>query len=281
MRPMNHWPEHPTPPAEPPAGLWTTWSRREILGLFFTLLLGNVFFQVVAYQAVGGMAWPLACGALLGVVLPMVVLARLRHLDLRRDFFLDRPPLRVLAGSALLAVTTLVPTSLLAELSLRLTPADPEAVARLQEELPSGRWEVALAILAVVLLGPLAEEILFRGILHRLAATVWGPGAAAAVSALVFAILHGQAWLVFGLIGIGLVLAFVFEATRSVTACWLTHAVHNAISLGLMMHQGVLPLEPSPLTSADWLWGAGSLAAAVLVMRYLLAQRPAPASGNP
>lgn len=281
MRPMNAWPEHPTPRAEPPAGLWTSWSRREVLGLFFMLLLGNFFFQIVAYRAAGGMAWPLACGALLGVVLPVVLLARVRGLSLRRDFFLDRPPLMTLLASALLAFTTLAPTSLLAELSLRLTPADPEAVARLQEELPSGGWEIALALLAVVLLGPLAEEILFRGLLHRLAASVWGPWSAAAVSSLIFAILHGQAWIIFGLIGVGLALAFVFQATGSVTACWVTHAVHNGISLGLMIRQGVPSLEPAPITPTDWLWGAGSLLAALLVMRYLLARRPVPAGGSP
>ena len=45
--------------------------------------------------------------------------------------------------------------------------------------------------------------------------------------------------------------------------------MHNAISLYMMIRQGVQPLEPTPLGLGDWLWGAGSLAAALLIMRYL------------
>jgi membrane protease YdiL (CAAX protease family) len=270
MGAMENIPESTPPPEEEPPGIWTTWSRGEILGLFFMVLTGNFFFQLVVYQAAEGMFLPVCAGAVLGVFLPVAFLTRTRRLSLSRDFFLDRPPWYVLAASALLAVTTLVPTSLLAELSLRLSPADPEVVARMQALLPATPGQWVLAGLAVVLLGPLAEEIIFRGILHRLAAGLWGPVAAAAVSSLVFAILHGEAWIIFGLIGIGVVLAVVFEATGSVTACWITHAVHNAISLFLMVRQGVGPLEPSPLGVGDWLWGAGSLAVALLIMRYLM-----------
>lgn len=270
---MNQRPQSPPDGNGPPPGLWTTWSRGEILGLFFMVLMGNFFFQLVAYQAAGGVFWPISSGAVLGVILPVLAMLRLRGLNLRRDFFLDRPPLRVAGSSALLAVCTLVPTSLLAELSLRLNRPDPETVDLMQKSLPADTGGYLLAAVAVVVLGPLAEEIIFRGLLHRLASGLWGPLAATAVSSLVFAILHGEPWIIFGLIGIGAVLAFVFEVTGSVTACWITHAVHNAISLVLMIRQGDQPLEPHPLGWVDWSLGAVSLLAAVAVMSYLLGLR--------
>lgn len=270
---MNNLPEHTAPGSVPPPGIWTTWARSEILGLFFLFLTGNFFFQYVIFKAIGGVFWPVIGGAVLGVFLPLVMMLRIRKLDLKLDFFLDQPPWQVLAASALMAVAALVPTSLLAELSLRLTPADPEVAAFMQENMPTTASGIVLAAVAVVVVAPLAEEIIFRGLLHRMASGIWGPLAATAVSSLVFGILHGEAWILFGLIGVGAVLAFVFEATGSVTACWITHAVHNAISLFLMIRQEPGSLEPSPLEPVDWVLGAVSVVAAVFIGKFLLAAR--------
>lgn len=275
---MDDYPENQTPSAKLPAGIWTTWQRSEILGLFFMTLTGNFFFQYILFSAVGGMFWPVMGGGLLGVFLPLLVVLKLRRLDLQLDFFLDKPPLRVMVASGLMAVATLVPTSLLGELSLRLSPADPEIVAFMQEQLPTTGPGIMMAALAVVVIAPLAEEILFRGLLHRLASGIWGPLAATAVSSLVFGIIHGEPWILFGLIGVGAVLAFIFEATGSVTACWITHAVHNAISLFFMTQQGIGSMEPTALTVSDWSWGIVSVVVAVFIGRYLLAiksQNPA------
>jgi membrane protease YdiL (CAAX protease family) len=242
------------------------------MGLFFMVLTGNFFFQFVVYRAVGGVFWPVTGGAVLGVFLPLLGMTRIQGLDLRRDFFLDLPPPRVLGAAALLAVASLAPTSMLAEFSLRLSPADPEVVGFMNDHLPTTAGAMVLAYFAVVVAGPLAEEIIFRGLLHRLASGVWGPVAATVVSSLIFAILHGEAWILFGLMGVGAMLAFVFEATGSVTACWTAHAVHNAISLFFMIRQGPRPLEPSTLTLADWALALGSLVALVFIARYLWAE---------
>ena len=261
----------------PPPGLWHSWHRGEILGLFFMVLAGNYFFQIVAFSATKQIFLAVSAGAVLGVFLPLFMVSRLRDLHRARDFFLDRPPLTVLGAAGLLALAALVPTSLLAELSIRLTPADAESVALYNENLPTTLWGQIMVFVAVVILGPLAEELTYRGLLHRLARGIWGPWRAAAISSLVFGIIHFQPWLLFGLVGVGLVLAFVFETTRSITACWFTHAVHNAVSLLLMFRQGGVSSEPTPLELGDVLWGLGSVVVMVLVMRFLMARRrPAP-----
>ena len=267
---MNTPPENDTTSAERQSGIWNTWTRGEALGLFFMVLTGNFFFQYIVFKAVGGLSWPVIGGGVLGVFFPLLGILKIRHLEFQRDFFLTQPSARVMVTAALMAVCALVPTSLLAELSLRLSPADPEVVAFMQERLPTSPAGYLLAAIAIVLVAPLAEEIIFRGLLHRLAAGLWGPIAATAVSSLVFSILHGEAWILFGLIGIGVVLGFIFESTGSVTACWVTHGVHNAISLYLMIRQGVGPLEPSHLTPSDWTLGLVSVVGLVFLGRYLL-----------
>ena len=77
-----------------------------------------------------------------------------------------------------------------------------------------------------------------------------------------------QIWL----IGIGLVLAFVYHATKSVTASWVTHAVHNAVSLALMLSAGDSLAGPSELTLQDAGWALLSLLGLILAGGYLWAR---------
>ncbi len=272
MTPFASRDPHPT---DDPQGLWQSWSRLEILGLFFMVLAGNTFFQIVAYSSTQMIFAAVSAGAVLGVFLPLWMVSRLRKLQVKRDFALDQPPLPLLLAAAVMALVALVPTSLLAELSIRLWPADPESVALYNQNLPVSWGGRALVFVAVVILGPLAEELTYRGILHRLAGGIWGSWHGAAVSSLVFGIVHMQPWLLFGLVGVGLVLAFVYEATGSITACWVTHAVHNGVSLVLMLQRGGVSSQPSDLGWADAAWGVGSVAAMVLVGLYMVRYRRA------
>lgn len=273
MGPMNTFPDNRLsggdPDLPPASGMWQTWSRKEILALFFMVLTGNFFFQYVVYEALGGMFYPVLGGAVFGVFLPLWGISRLRSLQRRRDFGLGPISWPVALTTALMAVASLVPTSLLAEISLRLTPADPASVAFMNENLPRGLWAILAAAVSVVLLAPLAEELIFRGLLHRLVSGLWGPLGGAAISSLVFGILHGEAWILFGLIGVGALLAFIYEATRSITACWVTHAVHNGLSLFLMIRQGPRELEPQPWQWIDLWWGGLSLVCLLALGRFL------------
>lgn len=85
-----------------------------------------------------------------------------------------------------------------------------------------------LAIVASVLIAPVAEEIFFRGLVYtRLRRAM--PGALAmTLSSLVFGLLHGQLiWICYAF-AVGLAMALVFERTSTVRA---TIAVHLAFNL--------------------------------------------------
>jgi membrane protease YdiL (CAAX protease family) len=252
-----------------PPSLWSTWGRGRILGLTTLLMVGNFFCQILAFVIQEDLFLPVLAGAVCGVLLPAYLLARRWNFDFRSDFGLTVPHPLVIGAVVLLAVCSLVPTSLLAELSLRLHPADPEWESFFQEHLPGTTPEILLAVLTVVIVAPLAEEIIFRGLLHRLTSSLWGAGPAALISALVFGIVHGEPWFLFGLIGVGLVLAFVWETTRSVTACWIAHAVHNSISLWAMLGSEGALAESQGITTQDLVLAVVSLGGLLLVGRFL------------
>lgn len=79
-----------------------------------------------------------------------------------------------------------------------------------------------------VLIAPLTEEVLFRGIILRGLLSRWRPWAAILISALLFVLMHfnpAQAPVAFAL---GLALGWVYVRTRSLGLCMLGHALNNA-----------------------------------------------------
>jgi len=258
-----------TPPA-PLRGIWTSWPLSRLLILIGGLVVGNFTFQVIFFMAGGGLLLPVLGGGLLGVLLPLYAVGRSFGLDPVADFGLDQPPRRVLMISLLFAGAALIPTSFLAELSLRLFPASPEALTYFQDHLPRTPGGYAMAFLSVVVVGPLVEELVYRGLLHRLLSSSWGPVYGAVASSLLFGLMHFQLWLLFGLMGVGLVLAFIHEHTGSVTACWVTHAAHNGLTLVFMMQMPEPTAEAAGFAMSDYFWLGGSLVALVWLGRWLM-----------
>jgi membrane protease YdiL (CAAX protease family) len=263
-----------TPPHENGPGLWQAWGRVPILALILFLMASNLTAQLLVFGLVGGFALPVLAGGLFGVVLPLELLRRRGVLLPGPDLGLDRPAPVTLLLVAVTALASLAPTSLLAELSMRIHPVDPQWAALYDEQMPRGLGGMILAALAVVGVAPLVEEILFRALIQRLAARSWGRGAGLVIASLLFGLVHGEAWYLLGLIGIGLVLGIIWEATRSLTAAWLAHALHNAVSLALLWSSGGVTTEPAIYEAMDWIMLAISCAALAVTLPLLVLRRP-------
>ncbi|HXT35225.1 MAG TPA: CPBP family intramembrane glutamic endopeptidase [Chloroflexota bacterium] len=88
-----------------------------------------------------------------------------------------------------------------------------------------------LSIVTGVILTPLAEELLFRGVLYQSLRRTMPLGGAALVSALVFAGMHFTLSLFIPLTFMGLVLAWLYERSGSLFPGMLVHACNNGILL--------------------------------------------------
>ncbi|GIU74883.1 MAG: hypothetical protein KatS3mg004_1970 [Bryobacteraceae bacterium] len=108
------------------------------------------------------------------------------------------------------------------------TPVIDNAVARLLRD----RWSVLLVGSFAVTLGPLAEELIFRGFFQPLAVRTFGPWGGITLASLPFALLHGPqyAWNWQHMLLLFLA-SFVFGYTRhrtgSTAASTIVHATYN------------------------------------------------------
>jgi len=93
---------------------------------------------------------------------------------------------------------------------------------------PTSIWG---SVLLLVVVAPITEELLFRGIILRGFLALYSVRKSVLVSALLFALVHLNPWQFAGAFVLGVIFAWWFVRTRSLWPCLLGHALFNAIPL--------------------------------------------------
>ncbi|PAB59526.1 CPBP family intramembrane glutamic endopeptidase [Anaeromicrobium sediminis] len=84
-------------------------------------------------------------------------------------------------------------------------------------------------IIAIVIVGPIVEELLFRGIILKGFMKHYSPKKAVIVSAFLFALVHMNIWQFVVAFPLGLILGWWFVKTNSIIPCILGHMFNNSI----------------------------------------------------
>jgi len=96
---------------------------------------------------------------------------------------------------------------------------------------PKGVWHFFGMAVGLGLITPLGEELLYRGTIQAIFHRNMPATAAIFISAIVFALSHGVAYLIPGVTLLGIILAYVFYRTGSLTYTVIIHAIFNLFSL--------------------------------------------------
>ncbi len=147
-----------------------------------------------------------------------------------------RPLGRLLLGGIALGAGLLVTASLLVAALVGLTGSDAVPEQLILDEALSGGARTVLAVVAAVLLAPVAEELLFRGLLHRALRRRRGVLAATLLSSALFAVVHldvalSQPLALVGLLLVGIALALAYERTGGLLVPIVAHAAYNGTAL--------------------------------------------------
>ncbi len=105
------------------------------------------------------------------------------------------------------------------------------------EQLPeevtlNGPW-IVVSFLLVVLWGPLAEEIFFRGFIFSGLRARIGPGRAILLSALIFTLFHVDPRVMVPIFVTGALLAWLYHRSGHIWSPFLAHASQNGIAFAL------------------------------------------------
>ena len=118
----------------------------------------------------------------------------------------------------------------------RLLHFDPDATdPMVLSAIRAGGWPLVFLIVGALLVAPLGEEILFRGLLlGRFGAYgYWRSGVV--VSTVLFALAHGSPENTIGLLAGGLVMAWLYRRTQSLWPSIALHALNNCAAFVLVI----------------------------------------------
>lgn len=90
-----------------------------------------------------------------------------------------------------------------------------------------------LGIACVAVIGPVVEELLFRGAITKVLLNKFSPTKAIIISGLLFGIFHINPVQVVGATLIGFLLAWIYYKTQSLMPCILIHILNNSLSVFL------------------------------------------------
>ncbi len=222
-----------------------------IAGLLLSLAASAVVSQGLLHLSPGlGKAdrtfVQMVAGTLTGQGAALVLIhffARWHRMSWRELLGLDRPGWRRAVGWGLLTGVFVVPSALLLNnLSVEVLQrvfhiAQPERqMPVVVLEQTTGAFERVWIGFAAIVLAPVVEEILFRGILYPVLKQ-WGrPLFALALSSLLFAASHVNLMTFVPLVFLAVVLTWLYEKTDTLAAPITTHAFFNAVNFFLLIY---------------------------------------------
>ena len=169
-------------------------------------------------------------------LLAAVGLLRRRGVPLRPVVGPMRPVARHVGIGVGLGLLAIIGSTLLVSLLVTLTGSEATPEQVLTEGIADTPVQLLLAVLAAVVMAPLAEELLFRGLLHRGLRRRMRIVPATLVSSVLFAVVHidvavSQPLALVGLTFVGVILALAHERTGSLLVPVVIHATHNAVTI--------------------------------------------------
>lgn len=144
-----------------------------------------------------------------------------------------------------------------------------------------------LMLLSALVVAPITEEFLFRGVLLHRWGTKWGIRPAIVLTSIFFGVLHSN---LVGLFVFGVVMSLLYLRTRSLLVPMLAHALNNAIASGLELLTTQVNTDISVNSLAEfraswWLGALCLLISAPWLRRYVqrswpLVRQPLPYFAN-
>ncbi|SKB62847.1 hypothetical protein SAMN05660477_00348 [Soonwooa buanensis] len=228
--------------------------------LFLGLMAGQTIIAFAAALCIyvfhidyASSSWFMLIGYMLSMVLPLIFyqffVLKPKGLDLKFDFKKNTFVTYILAFPLMFGMM------LIAEYLVTLVPTSGYFFGNLYKSFTNQMSALAVdnvtMILLTVILAPLLEEFLFRGLIQKsIIKTGLNPKISILISAFIFGAFHVYPWQFVGAFLLGIVLGIVYEKTKSLVLPILLHAFNNLISALIMMKygpdttQGILPIEP-------------------------------------
>ncbi|MBP6880237.1 CPBP family intramembrane metalloprotease [Candidatus Saccharibacteria bacterium] len=199
-----------------------------VLGLISLDIFGDDIFKSLSVNLI-----LLAVANALSLLF-LVGISMLQKLKLQELFSLKLPDKKIiwLLPAALAYVTFLVSVMLLVK--LLFPSADLEQAQKIPFIGAKGTTQVIISFIALVIVAPIAEELLYRGYLLSRLRKTFPYGVSIFLTSLVFALAHGQLNVGIDTFILSLALCFLVYKTDSIVPSIILHACKNGLAFLLL-----------------------------------------------
>lgn len=221
---------------------WSSESwLRLVAGLILCLMVGGVMNGLIAGSEWLWLRFLVGTATFHGAALVLVHwLLREQGSGWTEAFGLDRGRLSAVLGLGVLVAVMVLPIAWLgsygsAEL-MRFFWVEPEPQAAVTTLRSSTEWWQGWSMgLMAVTVAPVAEEVLFRGLMYPALKRRLGIGGAMLISSVLFALIHVNLMTFVPLLLLAGVLVWLYEYTGNLAAPVMAHAVFNLANLLLLL----------------------------------------------
>ena len=193
-------------------------------------------YSIAGILYLRGMTYPsIILPGLFAILGPLYLLTRRSGLGFVREFGFERPSAGVALAGLAVALSSILPIEAFSALFERTRPPDADYISFILSIKPKGPESFALAALGVAIVGPIGEELLFRGFVQRIFARNMSGALAVALAGVLFGLSHFSIAVLPGVVALGVLYGYIYHATRSLWCPIMAHAVFNFSSL-LRLH---------------------------------------------
>lgn len=166
------------------------------------------------------------------LVLPALIFTAIRRFPFQTVFRWRWPDVRVLAAGGIIGLGMAPISDELDRLVQKLLPM-PMEIFKALESLMQFKTvgDMLLLILALVVVAPVGEEMLFRGLLQGTIERGADINKAVFSTALIFTFIHFNPWWAVEILIVGILLGVLAWRSNSILPCIVMHAVTNGLSL--------------------------------------------------
>jgi membrane protease YdiL (CAAX protease family) len=198
------------------------------------LLTLFVFFAVAPLLAFLNSSLALLAGEIF-MILPAIFYVMRKELPVFKTFRIKAINVKLVAATAFLFVPVFILTDVMDRLVQQFFPMPEEWLDALAELVQfTSVVDGTLVALAAVIVAPIAEEMLFRGLVQRTLEKYRDPAMALVLTSVLFALVHFNPWTSIQITLLGLVLGYITWKSGSILPAIILHGLNNLFSLVLM-----------------------------------------------
>ena len=245
--------------------------------LLFSLscILSSVFIQEI-FIMLQKFRIGITLAPTLGMILPIVLLTRRFPSGFTRQLMIRKPPPRMTLYVVLATFAAIVVIDFIYILSLKVMPAPEDYVDTLRDLKPDGALSLIITGIGLCVAVPVAEEIIFRGVIQRVFARSMGGVLAAVLAGVFFGVIHLNLQLLISMTVFGIYLGFLFMLTSNLIYTVFAHAILNSIAFV----QLIFAVEEDMTTAPFYLQEYWMLAVGLALLGVFLAKIKKEASEN-